>query len=186
MLLTNRVHKYEGESGASRLSSRLPRALFALLLMAAMDLRASGRSYADVEYSRPSGYSLQLDAHIPAGHGPFPAVIIVHGGAWVTGDRKRSVAPLFQPLSNAGFAWFSISYRLANVIDSKTIPTIAASAALLGGAVDDVRSAVAYVRTHAAEYNIDPNRIALVGESAGAQLSAVAALKPWPNGAVQA
>ena len=157
-----------------------------MLLMAAVDLRAAGKSYADVEFSHPTGYSLQLDAHVPEGNGPFPAVIIVHGGAWVTGDRRRSVEPLFKPLSDAGFAWFSISYRLANIADPRSTPTIAVSAALLGGAVDDVRAAVAYVRTHASGYNVDPHRIALVGESAGAQLAAMAALKPWRNGDVQA
>jgi alpha-L-fucosidase 2 len=127
-----------------------------------------------------------MDAHVPEGDGPFPAVVIVHGGAWVTGDRKRSVEPLFKPLTDAGFAWFSISYRLANMTDQKSTPTLAASAALLGGAVDDVRSAVAYVRTHAAEYHVDPDRIALIGESAGAQLAAMAALKPAQNGTVRA
>lgn len=154
--------------------------------MAASSVRAGGAFYTDVEYSRPDGYSLRLDAHVPEGDGPFPAVVIVHGGAWVTGDRKRSVEPLFKPLSDGGFAWFSISYRLANMAEPRSIPSFAASAALLGGAVEDVRAAVAFVRTHASEYNVDPNRIALLGESAGAQLAAVAALKPGQNGGVQA
>jgi acetyl esterase len=154
--------------------------------MAAADMRAAGNSYTDVEFGRPGGYSLKLDAYVPEGRGPFPAMVIVHGGAWVAGDRRRSVEPLFKPLSDAGFAWFSISYRLANVADPKSTPTIAASAALLGGAVDDVRSAVAYVRTHASEYHVDPDRIALIGESAGAQLAAMAALRPGRNSAVQA
>lgn len=98
----------------------------------------------------------------------------------------RSVEPLFKPLSDGGFAWFSISYRLANPAESRAKPTFSAAAALLGGAVDDVRAAVAFVRSHASDYDVDPNRIALVGESAGAQLAAMAALKPARNGAVQA
>jgi acetyl esterase len=167
---------------------RLLPALISLLLLAAMDMRdmrAEAKAYSDVEFSRPGGYSLKFDAHVPDGEGPFPAVIIVHGGAWVTGDRRRSVEPLFEPLSDAGFAWFSISYRLANVADPKSTPTIAASMALLGGAIDDVRAAVAYVRTHASEYNVDPQRIALLGESAGAQLAAMAALKPSRGSAIR-
>ncbi len=60
------------------------------------------------------------------------------------------------------------------------------SALLLGGAVDDVRQAVSYVKGHASEYRVDPDRIALIGESAGAQLASMAALKPGPNGAVRA
>jgi acetyl esterase len=172
---------------SSRLRAALvPVFLMAAFLMSTMDMRAGGKVYSDVEFSRPGGYSLKLDAHIPEGDGPFPAVVIVHGGAWVTGDRRRSVEPLFEPLSDAGFAWFSISYRLANVADPKSNPTIAASMALLGGAIEDVRSAVAYVRANASDYNVDPHRIAVLGESAGAQLAAMAALKPGRNAPVQA
>jgi len=151
-----------------------------------MNLRAAGVAYSDVEYAHPKGISLLMDGYVPGDKGPYPAVILVHGGAWVAGDRKRSVEPLFEPLTKAGFAWFSISYRLANSFDPKNLPSLVMSAGALSGAIDDVRSAVAFVREHAAEYNIDPNRIALIGESAGAQLISVAALKPGENGAVQA
>jgi alpha-L-fucosidase 2 len=174
-------HQWKG-----RVSPRRVAALVTVLLMAGIEMRAGGHSYSDIEYSRPGGYSLKLDAHVPDGDGPFPAIVIVHGGAWVSGDRKRSVEPLFRPLSDAGFAYFSISYRLANAVEPKTTPSVAAIWSLLGGAVDDVRAAVAFVRTHASDYNVDPNRIALIGESAGAQLAAMAALKPGPNGEVQA
>lgn len=164
---------------SSRLRAALvPVFLMAAFLMSTMDMRAGGKTYSDVEFSRPGGYSLKLDAHVPEGDGPFPAIVIVHGGAWVAGDRRRSVEPLFEPLSEAGFAWFSISYRLANMADPKSTPTIAASMALLGGAIEDVRAAVAYVRANASDYNVDPHRVALIGESAGAQLAAMAALKP--------
>jgi alpha-L-fucosidase 2 len=107
-----------------------------------------------------------MDAYVPEGRGPFPAAIIVHGGAWVSGDRRVNVEPLFQPLEDAGFAWFSISYRLARDITQ------------FGAGILDVEEAVRYVRKHAAEYNIDPDRIALIGESAGAQLASMAALAP--------
>src|ERR1700685_4711742 len=73
---------------------------------------AHGEDLKDIEYGVAGKYSLRLDAQIPDGTGPFAAVILVHGGAWVAGDRTNSVQPLFQPLSDAGFAWFSISYRL--------------------------------------------------------------------------
>ena len=45
----------------------------------------------DVEYAAPGGISLRLDAAIPAGRGPFPAAILVHGGGWVRGDRRLEV-----------------------------------------------------------------------------------------------
>ena len=119
----------------------------------------------DVEYSRPGGVSLRFDASIPPGSGPFPGVVLVHGGAWVRGDRRVDVAPLFEPLERAGFAWFSISYRLA------TDPL------QFGDAIEDVAAAVRYIKAHAGEYRIDPHCLALIGESAGGQLAAMAALR---------
>jgi alpha-L-fucosidase 2 len=118
----------------------------------------------NIEYGRIGDISLRMDAHLPQGKGPFPAIILVHGGAWVTGDRFHNMAPLFTPLTEAGFACFTISYRFA------TDPL------LFGAAIEDVREAVRYVKHHARKFNIDDRRIALLGESAGAQLAAMAAL----------
>jgi alpha-L-fucosidase 2 len=135
----------------------------------------------DVEYARAGKVSLRFDAHIPNGPGPFAAVILVHGGAWVMGDRTNNVQPLFQPLSDAGFAWFSISYRLAGEVARNPV----GAAMQLGTAESDVRKAVAFVREHAAEYRVNPDKIALLGESAGGQLAAMAALRPGADSAVQ-
>lgn len=136
-----------------------------------------------IEYSRPGGVRLRMDAHLPPGSGPFPAVILVHGGAWVAGSRRFDVKPLFKPLSGAGFAWFTISYRLArktsfsgSVIDTSKI----------GSGIDDVQSAVQFLRDHAAEFHVDPNRIALIGVSSGAQLASMAAIRGSPVKAVVA
>lgn len=127
----------------------------------------------NVEYAKVGDLSLRMDVNVPEGPGPFPAVILVHGGGWIAGDRKTNVQPLFQPLSGAGFAWFSISYRLAN------------DPMQFGAAIQDVESAVRYVRSQADAFHIDPNRIALVGESAGAHLAAMAALRALPDSRVQ-
>jgi alpha-L-fucosidase 2 len=135
----------------------------------------------DVEYGRAGKVSLFLDAHIPPGVGPFGAVIVVHGGAWVGGSRTHNVQPLLQPLSDAGLAWFSISYRLAADIARNPI----AGAMQMGAAESDVRRAVAFVKEHAAEYRVNPGRIVLLGESAGGQLAAMAALRPDADGAVK-
>lgn len=140
---------------------------------------ASARSHpaelkTDIEYTKVDNLSLRLDASIPQGVKNAPAVIIVHGGGWVAGNRKTDVAPLFQPLTDAGFAWFSIDYRLAT------------NATQFGIAIEDVESAVRFVKTHAAEFNVDPNRIALIGESAGGQLAAMAALRATPETSVKA
>src|ERR1700746_1900362 len=68
----------------------------------------------DIVYGHAGGIDLLMDGALPESKTPTPAVILVHGGGWVRGDRRVEVRPLFQPLSDAGFAWFSISYRLAN------------------------------------------------------------------------
>jgi acetyl esterase/lipase len=154
--------------------------LGAFLIAAAASAHAE--YHENVEYGRPGDSSLRLDANIPDGTGPFPAAIIVHGGGWVLGDRKRSVEPLFQPLSSHGFAWFSISYRLPTDLSSNGF----AAALMLGRQIDDVRQAVAYVKGHASEYHVDATRIVLIGESAGGQLAEMAALKPARDGGVRA
>ncbi len=118
----------------------------------------------DVEYGTAEGGSLKLDLSIPEGSGPFPAAILVHGGGWQGGDKQRQVAPLFQPLNERGLAWFSINYRLA---PEHKYP----------GSVDDVESAIRWVKAHAADYRIDPRRLVLVGESAGGHLVALVATR---------
>jgi acetyl esterase len=128
----------------------------------------------DIEYTRVGDTRLSMDAAIPQSTGLVPAVIVVHGGGWVRGDRALDVAPILEPLSDAGFAWFSISYRLMN------------DAAQFGAAIEDVKAAVRFVKAHAAEYHVDAERIALVGESAGGQLAAMAALSEEPELRVKA
>ena len=147
------------------------RTLFALFALFMTTIHAE--ELKDVEYARAGKVSLRFDAHIPNGPGPFAAVILVHGGAWVMGDKSNNVQPLIQPLTDAGFAWFSISYRLA------------AAAMQLGTAESDVRKAVVFVKDHAAEYRVNPNKIALVGESAGGQLASMAALRPGADASVE-
>lgn len=108
----------------------------------------------NVEYARADDKPLLLDLHIPAGSGPFPAAILIHGGGFDEGSKSTNVRPLFAPLTDAGFAWFSIDYRLAPAVHFPE-------------AIDDVRSAIRWVHTHAADYHVDPRKIAIIGESAG-------------------
>ncbi len=111
----------------------------------------------DIEFAKAGDVSLTLDASIPEGPGPFPAVIIVHGGGWRNGDKQTFVKPLFEPLTKAGFAWFTINYRLA-------------PAYRFPAPVEDVENAIRYVQSHAREYKVDLKRLALTGESAGGHL----------------
>lgn len=127
------------------------------LLPAIAPAHAAALDRNDVEFASPGGKPLLLDLHVPDGAGPFAAAIIVHGGGFDMGDKRTFVGPLFPLLTDAGFAWFTVNYRLAP--DYK-----------ITDAIEDVRSAVAWVRAHAAEYRVDPSRLALIGESAGGYL----------------
>jgi len=127
----------------------------------------------DIEFAKPGGVSLTLDAFVPEGDGPFPCAILVHGGGWTKGDKTTFIKPLFQPLSDAKFAWFTINYRLA--------PDHRWPACL-----EDVESAIRWVRAHAAEYKVDVKRIALVGESAGGHLVSMAGVRSGGDTALAA
>lgn len=127
----------------------------------------------DVEFARPGGFSLTLDLKTPDGNGPFPAAIIVHGGSFSHGHKRSYVTPLFDVLSHAAFAWFTINYRLA---PDYQFPA----------AVEDVGSAVRWVKSNAAQYHVDAGRIALIGESAGGYLVAYAGAHPERGSGVAA
>ena len=117
-------------------------------------------------YEGASGHQtdLLLDFWTPKGDGLFPAVILAHGGGWEAGDKVTYLTPMLEPLSRAGFAWFSIDYRLT--------PTHRHPDQLA-----DLRRAIRYVRHHAREFRIDPNRIAILGESASGQMVLQVAVK---------
>jgi len=111
----------------------------------------------DIEYGHPGAKSLLLDLHVPDGPGPFPAAILIHGGGFDEGSKSTNVRPLFEPLANAGFAWFSIDYRMAP--EFKFVDTR-----------EDVSTAIRWVKANAKKYRVDVTKIAIIGESAGGLL----------------
>lgn len=115
----------------------------------------------NIEYAVNGGEHLLLDAYIPASGGPFPGVVLVHGGGWVEGT-KQWLAQQAQDVARAGYAAFSINYRLAPAFHYPA-------------PVEDTADALAFVRDHADEFNVDPQRMALFGTSAGATLSLLVA-----------
>jgi pectinesterase len=125
---------------------------------------APARLTADVEYARPDGQPLRLDACVPPGRGPFPVAVLVHGGGWSGGDRKKAAGPLRALLVRAGVAWLSVDYRLA---PKHRYPA----------PVEDVEAALRFARSQARRLRIDARRLALLGESAGGQLVAAAAVR---------
>ncbi len=117
-----------------------------------------------IVYATHDGVELAGDLYLPAGAGPFPLVINVHGGYWRRGARETY--QYWGPyLAERGYAGFTISYRLTKP-GRKTYPE----------AVHDVRAAVQFMRGRAREFRLDPSRFALWGNSAGAQLAALVAL----------
>jgi acetyl esterase/lipase len=118
----------------------------------------------NITYATHDGVELQGDFYLPAGPGPFPVIVNVHGGYWRRGSRDtyQHWGPY---LGQRGYAGFTISYRLTKP-GKKTFP----------GVVHDVRAAVQFVRARAREFRLDPERIALWGNSAGAHLAATVAL----------
>ncbi len=111
----------------------------------------------DLTYGIASGEELKMDISVPEGKGPFPVCILVHGGGFTKGDKQKQSKHLFKPLSDAGYAWVSINYRLA--------PTFK-----YPSSVEDLETAIRWVKAHVAEYRFDRSRIVLIGESAGGYL----------------
>jgi len=134
--------------------------IIGLVLVLTLGCQAAAETRTNLQYAVVGGESLKLDAHLPEGKGPFPTAILVHGGAWSGGSKEVYITPLFKPLTDAGLTWFSINYRLA--------PTNPYPAA-----VDDVVTAVRWVKDHAKAFKVDEKRIVLVGESAGGHLVAL-------------
>lgn len=116
--------------------------------------------------------NLALDAWVPQGTAPHPAVVLVHGGGWEAGDRVTYIAPMLALAASKGLAWVSIDYRLTPEVTNRE-------------QVADVAKALAWLRQHAGELRIDPSRMVLVGESASGQLVAhLAASEPALAGVV--
>jgi acetyl esterase/lipase len=108
----------------------------------------------------PNDKDALLDVYIPKSaqaDKPLPVVIWTHGGAWLSGD-KRDAGPYFSRLADQGFVVVSLNYSLA---PNKKYPT----------AVHQLNAAHAYIKAHASQFNVDPGKIVLAGDSAGAQLS---------------
>lgn len=113
----------------------------------------------NIVYSKVGDKELLLDAFLPAGDKQVPAVLVVHGGAWRSGN-KAQLRRYAELLAEHGYAAFAINYRLA--------PQFKYPAQ-----IEDCRSAVRWIRAHAKEYHVDPNRLGAIGYSAGGHLVAL-------------
>jgi acetyl esterase/lipase len=118
----------------------------------------------ELEYAVHAGVSLTAHLYSPRGGGKAPAVVAVHGGGWRLAnlDNYKYLGPW---LAERGYAVLAVTHRLS-APGAKAFPE----------AVHDVRAAVQFARGNAAELGIDPERIALMGDSSGAHLASLVAL----------
>ncbi|MFC1920933.1 alpha/beta hydrolase fold domain-containing protein [Chloroflexota bacterium] len=110
----------------------------------------------DVEYGRVDDISLLLDIYVPEipVAQPMPVIVFIHGGGWQNGDKYPGKV---ETLAKRGFLGISINYRLSGV-------------APFPAAVEDCKCAIRWVKAHAEEYDIDPDKIGVWGSSAGGHL----------------
>ena len=146
---------------------------FLTALFGAATLFGAALDQKDVVYAQPDGRPVKLDLHVPDGTGPFPAAILIHGGGFDEGSKSTNPRPLFEPLTNAGIAWFSIDYRMAPEFR-------------FAQANEDVVSAIKWLKAIAGTYHVDTSKIALIGESAGGFLVNYAGTHETPETRVRA
>lgn len=131
-------------------------------LLAGVDMGQS-RLTRNVPLGQPEGVPLTVDIYQPISGGPHPVIVQIYGGAWQRGTPGAD-AVFAARLASRGYVVFAVDYRHA--------PQWQWPAQL-----DDVRAALGWVRSHAAEYGGDASKLALFGRSAGAQIAVVAGLQ---------
>lgn len=124
------------------------------------------KSKENIIYKKTNSSKLKLDVYIPKGDGKqsYPAVLLIHGGGWLTGSRENERV-MAQHLALNGYIGISVSYRLG-------------FEAPYPAAVLDIKDAIRWMRKNAKKYRINPNKIAVLGASAGAQLATLVGVTP--------
>ncbi len=145
---------------------RFPRShvLFPFLL----NRRTGVRLVRNVPFARTNGRTIKLDVTVPSTPVPGggtrrPALMQIHGGGWVLGDKREQGLPLLNHMAAQGWVGFNVNYRLS--------PAVAFPAHLV-----DLKRGLAWIREHADEYGIDPDFICVTGGSAGGHLTAMMGL----------
>ncbi|MFI1772014.1 alpha/beta hydrolase fold domain-containing protein [Thalassobellus citreus] len=120
----------------------------------------------DVVYKKVDGTKLRLDVYIPKNKNSkrYPAVLLIHGGGWLVGSKENERI-MAQYLADNGFVAISVSYRLG-------------FEAVYPAGVIDLKDAMRWMRKHARKYKINPDKIAILGASAGAQLATLIGVTP--------
>ncbi len=126
------------------------------------------RRQRNVPFAKVAGKTLKLDvtipsAPVPAGRPRRPALMQIHGGGWVIGDKREQGLPLVNHMAVQGWVGFNVNYRLS---PGATFPDH----------LVDLKRALVWIKDHADEYDIDPDFICVTGGSAGGHLTALMGL----------
>lgn len=112
----------------------------------------------DVEFAQVDGHPLLLDLYRPVVEDDVPAVVMLHGGGWMLGDRTMFAAERIEPVVRRGVAVASASYRFTDV-------------ATWPAQLHDVKAAVRWLRANAQEHGLRAERVGAWGASAGGHLA---------------
>ena len=145
---------------------RFPRSHVAFPFL--LNRRKGVRRIRNIEFARVGGKRLKLDvtipsAPVPAGRARRPALMQIHGGGWVLGDKREQGLPLLNHMAAQGWVGFNVNYRLS--------PGVA-----LPEHLHDLKRGLAWIKEHADEYGIDPDFVCVTGGSAGGHLTALMGL----------
>ncbi len=113
--------------------------------------------HANLVYARHADQDLLADVYVPQGEGPFPGVLVVHGGAWMIGNKSHMIW-ISEQLARSGYTAVTINYRLAPQFQ-------------FPAQIEDCKAAVRWLKSNAARYKIDAAHIAGFGYSAGGHLA---------------
>lgn len=126
-----------------------------------LDTSSIKTKYLNVSYAGQSD-TQKLDIYLPnEGNGPFPVIVAIHGGGFLMGSRTGGDLKAMLEGVNRGYAVVCVEYRLS-------------SEAPFPAAVNDVKAAIRFIRSNAAKYNLNPDKIATWGDSAGGNLTSIA------------
>lgn len=124
-----------------------------------LELRGGVRVVSDVVYASVGDRQLRMDVFLPDSGGRRPAVLLIHGGGWRSGNPGMEF-PMAARLAARGYVAATVEHRLS-------------PEARYPAAVHDIKAAIRWMRAHAAEYQVDTNAIALYGASSGGHLAAL-------------
>ena len=130
--------------------------------------RRYGEILTDVAYCTANNSAQKMDVYFPDSGGPWPALVYVHGGSWMRGDKSEALM-FASSMTSQGYLVVSINYSL---YPPARFPAM----------IEDVKCAVRSLRAHASEYNVDPNRIGAMGVSAGGHLVSLLGTSDQSNG----